>query len=437
MSIVIGVAGSNSQGAINEQTDMADPLADLAGILRHQARGLGHMSQLIQTDYRLQSPKWVIRLSFQIQMHRQNFGRHRPRTRHGHQTRHRRHMAPPLEVLRAATTRMRVIFRSLRCPSSAEKGESLGLGKSTARVLVSIGRIWIIRGPDLVIFPMRPFCRCFRTMYKWNSLENSNIFDAFKCVLKDRYRDRMKHIRIKSGEMARNDGKPVPLGHCTYYEGMHDYRPERVPENHWSTDKWRKNSKIAQQNRKVADANGSTARHTAGSIGFDEHRNNLEKVLGKPPTQFDVFMKTHGTAEAKKRYFAGDHENLEYCSLTAKEAQEMYLQEMAKKHGEDSSNHKDDARVWEEIQLRRKGKKKGDIYGIGASDIHFVITGTPSSQSTQSDSTQQEVDRLRAQVSTMEQQQQQMKEQMEMVMRMMNMSGNQPRAPPDNPPEDN
>ncbi|CAH1429134.1 unnamed protein product [Lactuca virosa] len=45
--------------------------------------------------------------------------------------------------------------------------------------------------------------------------------------------------------------------------------------------------------------------------------------------------------------------------------------------------------------------------------------------------------RLRAQVSTMEQQQQQMKEQMEMVLRMMNMSGNQPRAPPDNPPEDN
>ncbi|CAI9291953.1 unnamed protein product [Lactuca saligna] len=135
-----------------------------------------------------------------------------------------------------------------------------------------------------------------------------------------------------------------------------------------NANKWRKNSNIAQQNRNVADANGSTARHTAGSIGFGKHHNNLEKMIGKPPTQFDVFMKTHGTIEAKKRYFAGDHKNLEYCSLTAKEAQ---------------------------------------------------------------------VDRLHAQLSTMEQQQQQMKEQMEMVMRMMNMSGNQPRAPPDNPPEDN
>ena len=47
--------------------------------------------------------------------------------------------------------------------------------------------------------------------------------------------------------------------------------------------------------------------------------------MGKPPTQFDVFMKMHDKAEAKKRYFAGDHENLEYFSQTAKEAQVTYL----------------------------------------------------------------------------------------------------------------
>ncbi|CAH1420002.1 unnamed protein product [Lactuca virosa] len=239
----------------------------------------------------------------------------------------------------------------------------LGLGKSTAYVLVSIGRIWIICGPGSM------------TMYKWHSQENGNIFNAFKCVLKDRYRDRMKRNRIKSGDMAQNDEKPIPPDHSTYFEGMHNYRPKRVPENvwlrlcdHWSTDKWRNNSKIAQQNRKTADANGSTTRHTTGSIGFHEHCNNLEKLKGKPPTQYDVFMKTHGTTESKKNIFTGDHENLEYCSQAAKKAH---------------------------------------------------------------------VDRLRAQVSTMEQQQQQMKEQMEMVIRMMNMSGHQPHAPPDNPPEDN
>ncbi|CAI9293574.1 unnamed protein product [Lactuca saligna] len=423
MPIVTGVAGSNSQGAINEQTEMADPLADLAGILRHQARGLGHMSQLIQTDYRLQSPQMGYTPQFP------NTGAELPTP----QTVLRPGGRDGFEEYYFEGADAQTNFRSPQTPHTPRPPNTPPTPHGSTSRGVTGGH-----DSNASDFQESSLPLISRKGRKWNSLENSNIFDAFKCVLKDRYRDRMKRIRIKSGEMARNDGKPVPLGHCTYYEGMHDYRPGRVPENHWSTDKWRKNSKIAQQNRKVADANGSTARHTAGSIGFDEHRNNLEKVLGKPPTQFDVFMKTHGTAEAKKRYFAGDHENLEYCSLTAKEAQEMYLQEMAKKHGEDSSNHKDDARVWEEIQLRRKGKKKGDIYGIGASDIHFEITGTPSSQSTQSDSTQQEVDRLRAQVSTMEQQQQQqMKEQMEMVMRMMNMSGNQPRAPPDNPPEDN
>ncbi|CAI9275766.1 unnamed protein product [Lactuca saligna] len=228
------------------------------------------------------------------------------------------------------------------------------------------------------------FTRFFpkKTMYRWHSQGNTNIFDAFKCVLKDRYMDRMKHIRIKSEDMTINEGKPVPPSHSTYFEGC-----ITTAKAH----KWRKNSKIAQQNCKAANANGFTARHIAGSIGFDEHCKHLE----------------------------------------------AYLQGLVKKYGEDPSNHKDDTGVWEETQIKRKGKKKGDIYGIGASYIHFLVSGSPSSESTQSDSTQQEVDRLHAQVSTMEQQQQQMKEQMEMYMRMMNMSGNQPRAPPNNPHEDN
>ncbi|CAH1422918.1 unnamed protein product [Lactuca virosa] len=259
----------------------------------------------------------------------------------------------------------------------------------------------------------------FGTMYRWHSQENENIFNAFKCVLKDRYKDRMKGIRAQSANMARKDGKPLLQKFCSYYDGMHNYRPECVPEtvwqrlyDHWSTEKWQKNSKIAQQNCNTTDSNGSTSRHIAGSIGFDQHRRNLEKLMGKPPTHYDVFMKTHGTAESKKRDFEGNHENLEYCSQTAKEAQEAYLQGLVNKYGEDLANHKDDVDVWEESQLRRKGKKNGATYGIGASDICFLVSETPSSQythSTQSESTQQEVDRLSAQVSIMEQQQQQMK----------------------------
>ncbi|CAI9276427.1 unnamed protein product [Lactuca saligna] len=73
----------------------------------------------------------------------------------------------------------------------------------------------------------------FGTMYRWHSQENENIFDAFKCVVKDRYRDRMKGIRRQSANIARNDGKPLPPNFCSYYDGMHNYRPERVPETVW------------------------------------------------------------------------------------------------------------------------------------------------------------------------------------------------------------
>ncbi|CAI9276428.1 unnamed protein product [Lactuca saligna] len=43
MPIVTRGAVSNSQGAISQQTGMADPLADLAGILHRQAQETGHM----------------------------------------------------------------------------------------------------------------------------------------------------------------------------------------------------------------------------------------------------------------------------------------------------------------------------------------------------------------------------------------------------------
>ncbi|CAH1418894.1 unnamed protein product [Lactuca virosa] len=300
MPIVTGVAGSNSQCAISQQTSMADPLADLAKILRRRARETGHMPQLQQTDYRPQLPQTD----------------YRPQS--------------PQMFLRIGGNDG---FEDY-CFEDAD-AEVWGSKIHSACIRLfweNLDRPWVQFSdiPNEALIQM--FSR-FGTKYRWHSQENENIFDAFKCVLKDRYRDRMKGIMRQSANMARNDGKPLPLKFYSYYDGMHNYRPERVPETVWQ-QKWQKNSKIAQQNRNTADSNGSTARHTAGSIGFDQHRRKLEKLMGKPPTHYDVFM-------------------------------------------------------------------------------------------------------LRAQVSIMEQQQQQMKEQMEMVIRMINMSGNQPRGPPDNPPEDN
>ncbi|CAH1441138.1 unnamed protein product [Lactuca virosa] len=383
MLIVTGVAGSNSQGAISQQTGMADPLANLAEILRFRARETGHMPQLphtdyrpqlpLQMDYRPQSPQMFLRTGGNDGFEDYRFeGADAEATFRSPHTPHTP-MAPNTPLTPHGSASRGISgghdsnasdFHASSLPLISRDREKFGDQKIHS---VCIRLFWENLDHPWAQFSDIPnealiqmFSR-FGTKYRWHSQEKENIFDAFKCVLNDRYRDRMK------------------------------------------------------------DSSGSTARHIAGSIGFDQHRRKLEKLMGKPPTQYDVFVKTHGTAESKKKYFEGNHENLEYCSQMAKEAQEAYLQGLVNKFGEDPAKRKDDVDVWEESQLRRKGKRKGAIYGIGASNMHFLV------------------DRLRAQVSIMEQQQQQqqMKEQMEMVIRMINMSGNQPRGPPDNPPEDN
>ncbi|CAH1451469.1 unnamed protein product [Lactuca virosa] len=195
--------------------------------------------------------------------------------------------------------------------------------------------------------------------------------------------------------------------------------------------KWQKLSDAAQTNRNTPDSNGKTSRHTAGSIGYAEHRRRLKAHLGKDPEFCDLYVKTHGTSESKKRYFEGERENIEYCSETAKDAKDAYLEGLVMKYGEDPANHRHDAEVWVESQIRRTGgKKKGLIYGIGASDANFVVSGITSSEST----------RLCEEVSNMRQLQEQMVQQMERMAMMMNGTTNQandpPHTPPHTPPED-
>ncbi|KAL7593750.1 hypothetical protein Lser_V15G32794 [Lactuca serriola] len=167
----------------------------------------------------------------------------------------------------------------------------------------------------------------------------------------------------------------------------------------------------------------------------------LKSQLGKDPEFCDLYAKTHGTSESKIRYFEGERENIEYCSETAKHAKDAYLEGLVMKYVEDPTNHKHDAEVWVESQIRRTGgKKNGHIYCIGASDANFVVCGITSSESTQStqsnNNTQEEVDRLRKEVSNMRQLQEKMVQQMERMARMMNDPTNQANNPPHTPPED-
>ncbi|CAH1431250.1 unnamed protein product [Lactuca virosa] len=186
-----------------------------------------------------------------------------------------------------------------------------------------------------------------------------------------------------------------------------------------------------------------TQKSTSKNNGDD--MSDRKAQLGKDPEFCDLYVKTHGTSESKKRYFEGERENIEYCSEIAKDAKDAYLEGLVMKYGEDPTNHRHDAEVWVESQIRRtRGKKKGHIYGIGASDANFVVSGITSSESTRStqsnNNTQEEIDRLREEVSNMRQLQEQMVQQMERMARMMNGTTNQandpPHTPPHTPPED-
>ncbi|KAD6795632.1 hypothetical protein E3N88_06528 [Mikania micrantha] len=104
----------------------------------------------------------------------------------------------------------------------------------------------------------------------------------------------------------------------------------------WDFESWRKKSKITKSNRDKA--NDKAACHTGGSIGHDEYRARMAS----------------------------------------------YLEEIIKKNGLEFSV--DDPDVWSRV-VEPDLKRTRRVYGIGSSDISYVVTRIASSSSgvTQSD----------------------------------------------------
>ncbi|KAD2806026.1 hypothetical protein E3N88_39403 [Mikania micrantha] len=150
----------------------------------------------------------------------------------------------------------------------------------------------------------------------------------------------------------------------------------------WNTEEWRKKSTSGKDNRSKTDGSGKTSRHTGGSIGYDERRLRLRVKLGKEPTFLKLFLDTHLNKRCKKRLWAGELnvkilDRLQFCTERAKEAYVTeYLEEMTKEYGLNFTQ--DDARIWERLH-GNSGLKR--VFGIGSSDLSFVVTGTPSSSS--------------------------------------------------------
>ncbi|KAL4559342.1 hypothetical protein LXL04_031480 [Taraxacum kok-saghyz] len=186
----------------------------------------------------------------------------------------------------------------------------------------------------------------FRTLYRWDPNEEERIREGFENTLKDRYRDRMKDARKASAKKARKKGHVI-LEIRDSFEILEDNTPGVIPAEvwkqlcrKWNTDEWKKKSKAARKNRNKTDSSGCTARHTGGSIGYEEHRLKLKELTGEEPAYMDVFCKVNLTAESKKKYFEGDKEvPLDFATGTAREAAEAYNRGLFEKYGEDPAQH--------------------------------------------------------------------------------------------------
>ncbi|KAD6452956.1 hypothetical protein E3N88_07661 [Mikania micrantha] len=98
----------------------------------------------------------------------------------------------------------------------------------------------------------------------------------------------------------------------------------------WDSEAWRKKSTIAKSNR--AKGNDKAVRHTGGSIGYAEYRVKMAS----------------------------------------------YLEEMITKNGLEFSV--DDPEVWSRV-VEPNLKRTRRVYGIGSSDINYVVSGIASSSS--------------------------------------------------------
>ncbi|CAH1431540.1 unnamed protein product [Lactuca virosa] len=147
------------------------------------------------------------------------------------------------------------------------------------------------------------------------------------------------------------------------------------------------------------------SRHTGGSIGFEEHRLKLKQLTGEDPSFIDLYYKTHLTAESKKIYFGGDKEApVDFVNETSRVAIESYNKALSQKYG-------------------KAGNKKGPVYGAGYSDLHFLMTGAYSYESTSASAdfakSQQEVNELRQKMSNMEQAMEEKQSEMNLQMQQM------------------
>ncbi|XP_021992924.1 uncharacterized protein LOC110889668 isoform X3 [Helianthus annuus] len=232
----------------------------------------------------------------------------------------------------------------------------------------------------------------FRTRWTWDPTNEEALYEGFLNVLKRLFKDITMQLRIKATKLAYEAGEKINPSVPNQFRIICKYPPESIPINiwrdmcsSWNTKEWLDKSKTESSNRKSGDINcgRASSRHTGGSMGFDERRDNWKRTYDREPSWKEIFLQTHLTKKCKevlrKRDISiYDMKNLEFCTDESREAYGGYLEAMHDLHGSDFTEVPDDPGVWARVQA---GGRRIRVYGVGSLDLHYMVTGTSSSSS--------------------------------------------------------
>ncbi|KAD5317636.1 hypothetical protein E3N88_17582 [Mikania micrantha] len=153
----------------------------------------------------------------------------------------------------------------------------------------------------------------------------------------------MYNMKITSTRIARNAGCDIAINDYKQFNIIRQYPPDSVPDGVWAemcdlwdSEAWRKKSTIAKSNRNKG--NDKAARHTGGSIRYDEYRARMRRVFDREPNFREIFLLTHLDKASKAKLLAGELNlnsvnDMFFCNGRSKEAYASYLEEMIEKNG--------------------------------------------------------------------------------------------------------
>ncbi|KAK9079957.1 hypothetical protein SSX86_001632 [Deinandra increscens subsp. villosa] len=309
-----------------------------------------------------------------------------------------------------------------RCYKTREEVE----GHLYAKGFVDDYKVWHLHGES---FDTQDVGQCSNPIGSQHAGEdtddNHGDYSGYdQMVMESLFQTQHPYYRKQSSERAQKAGENITQKHLKF-RIIRNYPPIGIADDVWhklcdiwDTEEYRKKCEIAAKNRASADSNGKISRHTAGSIGYDEIRVRLRDLWGKEPSYKEIFLYTHLNKESKAKLRARELdiskvEEMVFCNDRARKAFDDYLKELRVVHG---SIDTEDGSMWRRLQ---PSSSKRRIYGIGSSDMNYVVTGTPSSSCGIADSfveqrkAQEKICKLEAQMEEERMQRDDMRQQME------------------------